>query len=303
MKRQIRRRLSGLEVKHLLRSLWQDKIATVSAIWLLLVVICAVFAAYVAPHDYTQGDVTKRLTPPIWYQGGDPDFILGTDQIGRDILSRLIWGARVSLTIGLVVVIISGTFGTMVGLASGFKGGRIDSFFMRWADIQTAFPGLLLALLIIFMIGPSMRNIIIVLSINGWMVYARMVRGMVLTEKESDYIESARVVGSSDSRIMFRHLLPNLLNPLITLANLELARIILAEAILSFLGLGIQPPESSWGLMINDGHQYLPIGIWWLSILPGICISFTVLAINLFATWLRSYTDPLQKHKMVRTKA
>ncbi len=293
---------TAISIIRALHSLWQDKVATACAFWLLLILLCALFAPLISPHDYTQGQVTDRLKPPIWAEGSIPGYVLGTDQIGRDILSRLIWGARTSLIISLSVVALAGTFGTVMGLLAGYFGGQLDNVIMRWVDVQTAFPGLLLAMAIILMIGASVRNIIIVLSINGWMVYARMVRGTALAEKKSLYIEAARVIGANHKRIMFLHLLPNLLNPLITLANLEMARIVLAEAVLSFLGLGIQPPESSWGLMINDGHTYLPIGAWWLSILPGLCISFTVLAINLFATWLRSYTDPLQKTMMYRLR-
>lgn len=289
----LERRLDA--VLPILRSLWEDKVALVSLIWLLLVIISGIFAPWISPHDYSQGDVYIRLKPPIWMEGSEAGYLLGTDQIGRDILSRLIRGARTSLIISFSVIAVTGTLGTVLGLLSGYMGGRLDNIIMRWVDIQTAFPGLLLYLAIIFMIGANMRNIIIVLSINGWMVFTRIVRSMVLSEREASYVESANAIGCSQSRIIFRHIFPNLLNPLITVANLELARIILAEAVLSFLGLGIQPPESSWGLMINDGHSYLPVGAWWVSIFPGLCISFTVLAINLFATWIRSFTDPLQK--------
>jgi peptide/nickel transport system permease protein len=184
----------------------------------------------------------------------------------------------------------------VVGLVSGFYGGVVDNVLMRVVDLQTAFPGLLVALAIITMIGPSVQNIIIVLSINGWMVYARMIRGTALGLRNSLFVDAARSIGARNGRIIFLHMLPNLASPLITLATLELARIILAEAVLSFLGMGIQPPASSWGLMINEGHSYITMA-WWLVTFPGIAIALTVLSVNLVATWLRAISDPMQRQK------
>ena len=293
----------GSGAKRALRSLLQDRVAVVCALWLLLVAFAAAFQPLISPHDFAAGTITLRLKPPIWMEGSVPGYILGTDQVGRDVLSRLIYGARTMLIISIAVVGVTATAGTFLGLVAGYFGGRIDNIIMRWVDIQTAFPSLLLAMAIILAIGASVRNLIIVLAINGWMVYARMVRGSILQEKQALYVDGARVAGASHMRIMFVHLLPNVLNPLVTVANLEWARTILAEATLSFIGLGIQPPEASWGLMMNDAQPYLPIGYWYLSVLPGACISISVLAINLFATWLRSYTDPLQKTMMARFEA
>ncbi len=276
--------------------LMQDKVALAAAIYLLILVVSAVFAPYIAPHDPTEQDLAHRLWPPAWAERGSSDHLLGTDQLGRDILSRIIYGSRISLVVGVCVVAVAGGVGTIVGLVAGYYGGRLDNVLMRLVDLQTAFPGLLVALAIITMIGPSVRNIIIVLSINGWMVYARMIRGTSMGMRSSLFVDAARCLGAGNRRIIFLHMLPNLASPLITLATLELARIILAEAVLSFLGMGIQPPASSWGLMINEGHAYITVA-WWLVTFPGIAIALTVLSVNLVATWLRAISDPMQRQK------
>ena len=280
----------------LLRKLVDDKVALAAAIFLLVLLFVSVFAPYVAPQDPTKQDLMLRLRPPAWSEKGIAKYLLGTDPLGRDVLSRMIYGSRVSLIVGVAVIAISGAFGTVVGLISGYFGGQIDNILMRIVDLQTAFPGLLVALAIITMIGPSVRNIIIVLSINGWMVFARMIRGTTLALRTSLFVDAARCIGAGNNRIIFRHMLPNLASPLITLATLELARIILAEAVLSFVGMGIQPPASSWGLMINEGHAYITMA-WWLVTFPGIAIALTVLSVNLLATWLRAVTDPMQREK------
>jgi ABC-type dipeptide/oligopeptide/nickel transport system permease subunit len=276
--------------------LMQDKVALAAATYLLILVVSAVFAPYIAPRDPTEQDLAHRLWPPVWAEKGTPDHLLGTDQLGRDILSRMIYGSRISLIVGVSVVTVAGGVGTIVGLFAGFYGGRLDNVLMRLVDLQTAFPGLLVALVIITMVGPSVRNIIIVLSINGWMVYARMIRGTSMGMRNSLFVDAARCIGAGNRRIIFLHMLPNLASPLITLATLELARIILAEAVLSFLGMGIQPPASSWGLMINEGHAYITVA-WWLVTFPGIAIALTVLSVNLVATWLRAISDPMQRQK------
>jgi len=280
--------------------LMRDRVALLGVLIVLTIVFAAGAAPLIAPHDPTRQNLARRLTPPAWVAGGNSKYLLGTDQLGRDILSRIIYGGRVSLTVGLSVVAIAGSFGILIGLISGYFGGRTDDILMRLTDIQTAFPGLLLALTIITMIGPSVRNIIIVLSINGWMVYARITRGIMLSLREMPFIEAARVIGCRHRRIIFHHALPNLLSPLLTLGTLELARIILAEASLSFLGLGVQPPAASWGLMIADGHQYITRG-WWLVTFPGLAIAITVFGINLVASWLRTYADPTQRYRQIRT--
>jgi peptide/nickel transport system permease protein len=212
------------------------------------------------------------------------------------MLSRMIYGSRISLEVGAFVVGIAGTTGTILGLLSGYFGGKVDAFVMRVVDTQIAFPGLLLALLIIAVIGPSLKAIVIVLSIDGWMVYARVTRGVTASLRQEPYIEAAEIVGCKSRRVIFRHVLPNLTSPVLTLGVLEFARVILAEAALSFLGLGIQPPAVSWGLMLADGADYL-FSAWWVVSLPGIGIALVVLGINLFASWLRLISDPHARDK------
>ncbi len=291
------RRLRGLQ--YLLAALSRDRVALLGLVIMVGVLAMALFAPALAPHDPTEVNIAQRLMPPAWEAQGSAQYLLGTDQLGRDILSRIIFGSRVSLVIGIGVVLLAGAFGISLGLVSGFYGGRIDEVLMRLTDIQTAFPGLLLALTIITMIGPSVENLIIVLAINGWMVYARITRGIMLSLRELPYMDAARVIGCRNRRIILFHALPNLMSPLLTLGTLELARIILAEATLSFLGLGVQPPDASWGLMIADGHDYIARA-WWLVTLPGLAIALTVFGVNLVASWLRVYSDPTQRIHQLR---
>jgi peptide/nickel transport system permease protein len=261
-----------------------------------LLLVLAVFAPLIAPHDPEAQDLVGKLRPPFWYAQGDLTNVLGTDGLGRDVLSRIIFGTRVTLLVGVSVVLVSGAFGTVMGLISGYKGGRTDSIIMRIVDTQVAFPGLLLALVILAVIQPSVTTVIIVLALNGWMVYARMTRGVVLSVRETPYVDAAEIVGCKPKRVIFRHILPNLTSPLLTLGVLEFARIILAESALSFLGLGIQPPQVSWGLMIAQGKDYL-FSAWWLVTLPGLAIAITVLGVNLLASWLRVAADPQEREK------
>lgn len=281
------------------RDLRRDKVALVGLLLVVIVVFIAVAAPVISPYDPAAQSLGIRLKAPSWLAGGAPGHLLGTDQLGRDILSRIFHGSRVSIVVGISVVLVAGTFGVFIGLLSGFYGGRVDDILMRLTDIQTAFPGLLLALVILTMIGPSVENIIIVLSINGWMVYARMTRGIMLSLREVPFIEAARTIGCSNRRIIFCHALPNLVSPLLTLSMLEMARIILAEASLSFLGLGIQPPASSWGLMIAEGRKYF-VTAWWLVTFPGLAIALTVFGINLVASWLRVVSDPYQRYRHMK---
>lgn len=281
----------------LFEDLIHDRVALLGVCGIILLIIMAVFAPAIAPHDPTQQDLRARLTPPVWAEEGSSDHLLGTDQLGRDLLSRIIHGARTSMVIGLSVVAVTAVFGTLTGLLAGYYGGVVDNVIMRWVDVQTAFPGLLVAITIIAMVGPSMRNLIIVLAINGWMIFARIVRGITLSQREQAFVKAAQVTGSSDRRIIFVHILPNLISPVLTIFVMELARIILAEAALSFLGLGIQPPDSSWGLILAQGRDYI-VRAWWLVTFPGIAIALTVLFINMVAGWMRSVSDPQQRHKL-----
>ncbi len=282
--------------RELLVELWRDKAGLAGVIFLTVLVLAAVFAPLVAPHDPGAQSLTTRLEPPAWQDGGTWTHPLGTDGLGRDVLSRLIHGARISLFVGLAVIAVSGLVGLTLGLASGYFGGRTDRFIMRVVDTQIAFPGLLIAILLASLLGPSVTTVIIVLSINGWMIYARMTRGVVLSVKETAYVEAAEVVGCKPVRVMATHILPNLAAPLSTLAVLEFARIILAEAALSFLGVGVKRTDVSWGLDVASGQEFI-FSSWWLVVMPGIVISLTVLSVNLVASWLRIVVDPQEREK------
>jgi len=286
-------RLQGLA-----KEVWRDKSGFTGVVLIFTLLVMAFAAPLLAPHDPSAQDIRARLTPPAWNEKGSLNHILGTDHLGRDVLSRVIYGSRVSLLVGVAVVFLSGTFGVLMGLFAGYLGGRVDSFVMRWIDTQVAFPGLLLALIILAVIGPSMITVIAVLSLNGWMVYGRMTRGAVLSVRQTEYVEAAEIVGCDSWRVIYKHILPNLTSPLLTLAILEFAfaRIVLAEAALSFLGLGIQPPATSWGLDVANGKDYI-FRAWWLVTMPGIAISITVLAVNLLASWLRLISDPQEREK------
>jgi peptide/nickel transport system permease protein len=278
------------------KELWGDKAGALGAILVLIIVVAAVLAPLIAPHDPTAQSLRGRLDPPFWYPDGTTEHLLGTDNLGRDVLSRIIYGARTSISIGAFVVLTAGTFGITMGLLAGYNGGRIDNIIMRIVDTQLAFPGLLLALIIITVLGASFTLLVIILAIDGWMVYARMTRGVVLSAREKPYVEAAEIVGCRPRRIIFRHILPNLLSPLVTLAILEFARVVIAEAALSFIGLGIQPPQISWGLDVTSGRNYV-FNAWWLVTFPGIAIALTVLGLNLVASWLRIFSDPREREK------
>jgi peptide/nickel transport system permease protein len=277
-------------------ALLQDKLAVLACIFLVLLAISAIFAPWVAPFDPNDQSLFMRNMPPMTMpeEGGSIPHIMGTDALGRDELSRLIFGGRVSLAVGLVSVVVSGTFGTILGLLAGFYRGHVDDAIMRLVDIQMGFPSLLLALFVLYVIGGGVLNVIFVLAVTRWMVYARVTRGLVLSYRENIFVEAARATGCTDQRIILRHLLPNLLSPIVVLATLEVAYMILTEAALSFLGLGIQPPQSSWGLMLSQGRQYITTA-WWLVTFPGLAILLTALSLNLLATWARTVTDPAQR--------
>jgi peptide/nickel transport system permease protein len=278
------------------KELKDDKAGFIGFMVIVLLVLMAVFAPLIAPYDPAVQAVADRLQPPAWLPNGSWAHPFGTDQLGRDILSRTIFGARASLIVGLSVVLCAGTFGVLLGLFAGFKGGRVDLFIMRAVDVQVAFPGLLLIILIVSVVGPGLVTTIVVLALTNWMVYARVIRGIVLSVRQTAYVEAAEMIGCSPRRVIFKHILPNLLSPLLTLGILEFTNIVLAEAAMSFLGLGIQPPLTSWGLDIANGKDYLFVA-WWLVAFPGLSISITVLAINLFANWLRVTTDPQEREK------
>jgi peptide/nickel transport system permease protein len=254
-------------------------------------VVVALLAPAISPYDPLDQDVARRLLPPAWLAGGGPDHLLGTDQLGRDILSRIVHGSRISLLIGLVSVAVSLPLGVCLGLLAGYFSGRLDDITMRVADVQLAFPFILLAITIAGVLGPSPRNVILILAVGGWVVYARLARGQVLSLREKEFIEAARSLGGGNLRIMFRHVLPNVVSPIIVVGTFAVAQMILLESSLSFLGLGVQPPTPSWGGMLNDGRAYITVA-WWLTTFPGAAIMLTVLGINFVGDWLRDLLDP-----------
>ncbi|MDR7544192.1 MAG: ABC transporter permease [Armatimonadota bacterium] len=270
------------------RRLRRNRGAVAGLYLVLALVIVAVFAGRLAPHDPVKINPEAALRPP-----GRP-FLLGTDTLGRDILSRLVHGARISLRVGLVSVGIAAALGTTLGLIAGYYGRWLDLGIMRFIDLLLAFPNVLLALAIIAILGPSIFNLMIAVGISATPAYARLVRGSVLSTKENTYVEAARAVGCSDGLIIWRHILPNVLAPLIVLSTLGMAGAILTGAALSFLGLGVQPPTPEWGIMLSDGRNYLRRA-WWITTFPGVAIMVTVLAINMLGDGLRDALDPRLK--------
>jgi peptide/nickel transport system permease protein len=262
---------------------------------LLLVALAALLAPVISPYEPNEQSIGERFLPPVGVargtQVGTAEHWLGTDHLGRDILSRIIYGARISLLVGLSAVLISGTLGVVLGLIAGYYGGKIDAAVMRVADIQLAFPFILLAIAIVAALGQGVRNVIIVLGIAGWVVFARIVRGDVLSIREREFIVAARTIGASDREILLRHLLPSVLTPVIVISSFTIANVIILEAALSFLGLGVEPAIPTWGAMLADGRQYLSV-VWWPATLPGLAIMFTVLGINMIGDWLRDVLDP-----------
>jgi peptide/nickel transport system permease protein len=261
------------------------------ALLTFLLVIPALFASQVAPYDPLQGSLSKRLKPPAWQQGGTLEYPLGTDKLGRDMLSRIIHGARVSLMVSLVAIFVGGVIGTVLGMISGYFGGWADALLMRLVDISLSLPTILLALVLVAAVGPSFGTVITILMIFLWARYARLVRGETLAIKERDFIARARVAGASHIRIMVRYIFPNVVNSLVVLATLQVGYVILLESTLSFLGAGLPRPTPAWGLMIADGRELI-VTAWWVSMFPGLAIMLTVLALNLLGDWLRDHLDP-----------
>lgn len=268
-----------------------DPSAMFGSIVLGLLIFAAVAAPLVAPYDPNSTDLLLRNTPPFWAAKGSVKHLVGTDPVGRDLLSRMIYGARVSLSIGIVVTLLAGLVGIVLGLLAGYYGRWIDEVLMRIADLFLAFPFILLAITIIAVLGAGLTNLIITLVITGWVQYARLVRGQVLSVKKAQYVEAAQVAGAQDGRILFRHILPNIVASVIVLATLQVAFVILTEAALSFLGLGVSPSIPTWGSMVNDGRLYIYTA-WWVITFPGLAIMLAVLSINMLGDWLRDTLDP-----------
>ncbi len=274
--------------------LWRLKWGLVAAVLMLLIVGVSAAAPWIAPYSPVEVDIRHRLAPPAWMDRGSPDHVLGTDQIGRDLLSRMIYGGRVSLLIGVAAVLVSSTIGVLLGLGAGYFGPRVDWTIMTLVNVMLTFPFVLLALAVIAVLGPSLVNMVIVLGVADWPLYARVIRAETMTLRERDFMTAARALGMSHLRIIFRQLLPNLVSVIVVIATLQVARVIILESFLSFLGLGVQPPTPAWGNMLGDGRVYM-LNSWWIAAFPGLAIFITTLTINLMGNALRDWLDPHMK--------
>jgi peptide/nickel transport system permease protein len=278
-----------------LRRLTARRTALFGLVVVLAVVVTAVAAPLLSPFDPVEQDLGDlRLKAPGHRDAEGRLHPLGTDHLGRDLMARVIYGARPALLVGFAAVAISGLIGMAAGLVAGYFGGRLDDVLMRLADIQLAFPFILLAIAVIGVLGPSLKTIIIVIGVSSWVVYARIVRGAALSLREREFVQAARALGGGDGRVLLRHILPNALTPWLVVATLDMARVIVIESALSFLGLGVQPPTPTWGGMLADGRVYISTA-WWLATFPGLAILVTVLGINLFGDGLRDTLDPRLK--------
>jgi peptide/nickel transport system permease protein len=278
-----RLRIRGLPVLLILLSL------------LVLFVAAGLFAPLIAPYAPNQQSLTNRLRPPVWEDRGTWDHPLGTDNLGRDVLSRVIYGARISLIVVAVSIPGSMIFGTFLGLMAGYRRGILDILLMRVVDVQLALPAILFAVLFAAVYGPSLTNVLVIIVVWRWASYARLVRGEVLSLRERDFVTASRTIGASDGWIMIRHLVPNLVNAVVILATLDIATVILIEAALSFLGVGVPPPTPSWGAMVSEGRNFITVA-WWLVTIPGLAILTVSLVGNLLGDWLRDLLDPRLKN-------
>lgn len=275
--------------RSLTRAVWP----LVAIVILLIVAVFAIAGPELAPKDPNRQNIITRLQPPMQAdRTGEVQFILGTDGLGRDVLSRLIYGARVSLLVGLTAVVIGGALGITLGMVAGYFGGRVDAIIMRLADIQLAFPFILLAIMFLVVLGPGVLNLVIILGIGQWVTYARIARGQTISQREKEYVEAAKALGARDPAVLFRTILPNILAPLIVIASFNVASVILSEAALSFLGLGVPPTVPTWGGMLAESRDQLLAGRWWLAVFPGVAIALTVLSFNILGDWLRDFLDP-----------
>ncbi|WP_424236899.1 ABC transporter permease [Bhargavaea ginsengi] len=275
----------------LFRRLLRSRTGMLGLIIVVLVTLIAIFAPLLAAHDPAKTDIMNRLVPPFWLDGGNMSYPLGTDNLGRDVLSRIIYGSRVSLLVGISAVLLAGAIGIVMGLLAGYYGKAWDFIIMRLVDSFLAIPSILFMLIILAVMGPSLMTLILVLGGTSWVVYARMVRSETLSVKERDYVRSAKAIGALDFRIIVKYILPNVISSFIVIATLNVASTIIMEASLSFLGLGIQSPDVSWGLMLSDGREYIATS-WWVATFPGLAITITVLGVIFFGDWLRDVLDP-----------
>lgn len=274
-----------------MKRVFKKKSAILGLVIVVTVLMTALLAPYIAPHDPEKVELSLRLKPPFWLEGGSLEYPLGTDSLGRDVFSRIIYGSQKSLFVSFTSTVISSVLGVALGMIAGYFGGYIDSVISRLGDIQLAFPLILLSIAVIAVLGTSTMNLVIVFGIANWVVYAKVARGAVLSVKEKEYVEAARSIGCSKLRIMMLHIFPNIFASVIVIATLSLAGIIISESSLSFLGLGVPPPKPTWGGMLSEGRQYMYDG-WWLAAFPGLAIALTVLGVNLFGDGLRDAYDP-----------
>ena len=274
-------------------SMVKARFPVVAIIFLALISLCAIFAQQLAPKDPNRIEIFDTLKPPLSYdREGELEYILSTDSTGRDVLSRVIFGARISFFVGLAAVGPGGVVGTILGLTAGYLGGRVDDVIMHLADIQLAYPFILFAIMMLTILGEGVLNLVLVLGIGQWVTYARIARAETLVQREREYVESVRALGATEWRIMFRTILPNILTPLIVIASFNVAGVILSEASLSLLGLGVPESVPTWGAMLANSRNQLLIGSWWLAVFPGVAIMLTVVSLNVLGDWMRDFMDP-----------
>lgn len=276
------------------QALLRDKVTAIAALFLLILLVAAAGAEFLAPHDPNAANLRARFVPPFGEARDGTFYLLGTDELGRDVLSRLMHGATVSMSIGLLGALCSAIVGISLGTLAGYYRGTLEIVLMRAVDGMMALPSLLIALFILFIIGAGFTNLILIFTLLHWMIFARMARSLTLSFKEQTYVSAAKAVGATDLRIILTHILPNMISPLLVLFTLEIAVLILSEASLSFLGFGVQPPQASWGLMIARGREYIS-SAWWLVVMPGVAIFLAALCLNLVAAWARAVSDPVQR--------
>ncbi len=290
------RKTNNQYVKEFLLALIKNKWALISIIWLFVIIAIAIFASQLAPFDPNKNNIMERVAPPLTLdKQGNMKYLIGSDALGRDSFSRLIFGAQVSLIVGFSAVLVGGILGTALGVYAGYYGKWIDDIIMRLADIQLAFPFILLAILFLVVLGEGLINLIIVLGIGQWVTYARIARAQTISQKEKEYVEAAKALGVNNFSIMFGSILPNIFAPLIVIASFNVASVILAEAALSFLGLGVPPQIPTWGAMLAESRDHIFAKRWWMPFFPGMAILLTVLAFNIVGDWLRDYLDPRLK--------
>ena len=292
----INRKTNNQYIKEFLLALIKNKWALISIIWLFVIIAIAIFASQLAPFDPNKNNIMERVAPPLTLdKQGNMKYLIGSDALGRDSFSRLIFGAQVSLIVGFSAVLVGGILGTALGVYAGYYGKWIDDIIMRLADIQLAFPFILLAILFLVVLGEGLINLIIVLGIGQWVTYARIARAQTISQKEKEYVEAAKALGVNNFSIMFGSILPNIFAPLIVIASFNVASVILAEAALSFLGLGVPPQIPTWGAMLAESRDHIFAKRWWMPFFPGMAILLTVLAFNIVGDWLRDYLDPRLK--------